>query len=261
MSFIANYGSQILQRYNEDLMSIEQIAEELDTYPNKVRRALIKLGATIRSRSESQKIALEQGRSVPPMLGKKHDEETKHKIADKVHEAWANLSDEEREERRQKALDAWNNLSPAEQEQFKRVGNDAIRKTATEGSKLEKYVESLLTDEGYDIIIHKKALVQNVNLELDMLIASMRVVIEIDGPSHFLPIWGEDSLNRNIKSDNVKNGLLLKDGYCIIRVKNMKSSTTKRDMRLAGEKIMAELKRIEKAFPKKSERLIEVEIK
>lgn len=260
MSFLSDFGPQILRQYSEELMSIEQIANELGTYPNKVRRALIKLGAPIRSRSESQKIALEQGRSTPPMEGKTHSQETKDKIADKVHQSWENMTDEEREERRQKALDAWNALSVAEQEAFKRAGNEAIRATSRDGSKLEKFLQKFLTEAGYDIIIHKKALVRATELELDILIASMKVVIEIDGPSHFLPIWGEESLQRNIQSDNLKNGLLLQDGYCIIRVKNLKTSTTKRDMRITGEKVLEELERIEKKFPAKSKRLIEVEI-
>jgi very-short-patch-repair endonuclease len=47
----------------------------------------------------------------------------------------------------------------------------------------------------------------------------MNVAIEIDGPSHFLPVWGDDALKRNQKYDQKKTGLLLGKGLSLIRVK------------------------------------------
>ena len=54
---------------------------------------------------------------------------------------------------------------------------------------------------------HKKGIVPNSNLEVDIYLPEMGAAIEIDGPSHFLPIWGEEALSKTIKSDNEKNGL------------------------------------------------------
>jgi very-short-patch-repair endonuclease len=260
MSFIEQFGDLILKEYNENEKSIEQIATGLNTYPNKVRRTLIKLGAVIRSRSESQKIALEQGRSTPPMLGKTHSEQTKNKIGDGVHKNWSELTDSERQERTQKAKDAWEAMSLAEREEFQRAGHRAIREASREGSKMEKYLANLLTDNDYEVIIHKKQLIENVNLEIDLLIPELNVAIEVDGPSHFFPIWGEESLQRNIKADTEKSALLLNGGYCIIRVKDITTTTTKRSMRIAGEKLLVELEKIEKKRPSKGKRLIEVEV-
>ncbi len=260
MNFIQQYGEEILEAYANN-KSIAEIAEQFNTYSNKIRRVLLKLGVDLRSRSEAQTIALESGRAKPPMLGKKHDQETKNKISDKVHEQWRVMSDQEREERAQKTKDYWESLSEEAKEAFRRAGNEAIREASKEGSKMEKYLAKLLTDEGYEIIIHKKALISNVNLEIDMLIPDLNVAIEIDGPSHFLPIWGEETLKRNIRADAEKSALLLNAGYCMIRVKDMTTTRTKRGLRIAGELLIEALKKVSNKFPSIGERLIEVEIK
>ena len=50
----------------------------------------------------------------------------------------------------------------------------------------------------------------------------MGIAIEIDGPSHFLPVWGEDALKKNISYDQKKQGLILGRGLTLIRIKQTK---------------------------------------
>jgi very-short-patch-repair endonuclease len=116
-----------------------------------------------------------------------------------------------------------------------------------------------LTKLGYDVIFHKRGLIANQNLEVDLFVPSINTAIEIDGPAHFLPIWGEESLNRHIKSDAQKAGLLMNRGFVILRVKNVIRNLSQKNMRETLAAILQELNKIKKKFPPVTKRLIEIE--
>ena len=86
----------------------------------------------------------------------------------------------------------------------------------------------------------------------------MKTIIEVDGPSHFLPIWGEDKLQKQINADLRKSGTLLSKGYVVIRVKSLgQESLSKREELLNS--VLDSLSSIKKKFPPRSKRFIEVE--
>ena len=91
--------------------SVGDIAVELNTYPNKVRRALKKHGIKLRDRGTAQSVALKTGRSSHPTKDKGHSEESKVKISESVAQNWENLSDEELESRRETARKQWKNMT------------------------------------------------------------------------------------------------------------------------------------------------------
>ena len=96
------------------------------------------------------------------------------------------------------------------------------------------------------------------NLEIDLYIPDLRTIIEVDGPSHFLPIWGEDKLQKQINADLRKSGALLSKGYAVIRVKSLGQESLSKREQLA-EEVIALLNKISNKFPPKSKRFIEVE--
>ncbi len=138
----------------------------------------------------------------------------------------------------------------------------AVRETAKHGSKMEKFIQERLTEAGYVIECHKKGLIANANLEIDIYLPEHLTVLEIDGPSHFLPIWGEDAFRKTVKSDNEKNGLVLGHGFVVIRVKQVKKNLSINDMWLFWEAISSTLEYLKKGYPKtREERFIEIELK
>ena len=72
---------QIIEMYNDNNLSTYEIAKQLDTYPNKIRRTLKKHGFELKDRSAAQKAALESGRSKHPTEGKERTIEEKVKIS------------------------------------------------------------------------------------------------------------------------------------------------------------------------------------
>ena len=205
----------IKKKYLGELMSFAEIAELMQTYPNRVRRDAKKFGIRIRSRSESAKIALDRGRSKHPTKGKKRDSETKKK------------------------------------------GSAAIRESARTGTKLERFLLEELTKRKYDVQFHREHVLKNSRLEIDLFVKQFRTAIEIDGPSHFRPVWGEKNLLRNKKSDKQKTGLILSQGFVLIRVKQDKR-TSQRYFREVLDSILNILSDIKKQFPIEGKRYIEV---
>ena len=116
-----------------------------------------------------------------------------------------------------------------------------------------------MTKAGYEAIFHKRGLLINDKLEVDIFLPVLKTAIEIDGPAHFLPIWGETNLNRHIRSDAQKSGLLINRGFVIIRVKNLIKNLSAKNMRDVLGAIIDELKKIEEKFPPLAKRLIEIE--
>ena len=60
--------SYVIKKYDEGSSTIV-LAKELGTYPKKIERILKKNGTQLRSRSESQKLAIKNGRAKHPTEG------------------------------------------------------------------------------------------------------------------------------------------------------------------------------------------------
>ena len=94
-----------------------------------------------------------------------------------------------------------------------------------------------------------------------MLLSELNTIIEVDGPQHFLPIFGEDKLAQVTKMDSIKNGLLISKGYCVIRIKYLCKHTSRSVERRLWNLVSEEIEKVERGFPPKNKRFIELEIK
>jgi len=253
-----DFEQKVIDLYNNHDKSTYQIAEELNTYPNKIRRTLVKHGVDLKSKSDAQKLALKKGRSKHPTDGIVRDEETKIKISYKLMKYWDGLSDKEREKRSAQSKERWGKFSKAKQQEIRSKAMEAIRASATEGSKLEKFMAEKIRQEGYRVEIHKKDLIPQENLEIDLYISQLKVIIEVDGPSHFYPIWGEEKLEKQINADLRKSGTLLSKGYVILRVKSSGQESLSEKSRLTNI-VLENIKSIGYKYPVRSKRFIEVE--
>lgn len=251
---------KIIDMYVHEDLSTYVIAEKFNTYPNKIRRVLIKNGIPLKDRSAAQKLALESGRNIHPTAGKGHDISTKEKISESIYNSWTKISDEERELRSQKGKDQWDSMSEEEKAELRDAAAKAVRQASVDGSKMEKFLLKNLQKNGYDILFHKKGLIPNDKLEVDIFIPALKTAIEIDGPAHFLPIWGEENLQKHIKADSHKSGLLLSAGFVVIRIKHITRNLSEKHKRTALSEILSALNNIKEKFPDKGNRYIEIEI-
>ena len=257
--FAQKHKEFLIEQYITKKRSTYEIAQSLSTYPNKIRRALKALGIDLRTKSEAQTVAISTGRHEHPTKGKKRTESEKVAISNGMSTFWDNMDDEERDRRSEISKTQWEQMSEQEKDNLRRAAAEAVRKASKEGSKIEKFVYEGLTKAGYEAIFHKRGLLVNDKLEVDIFLPVLKTAIEIDGPAHFLPIWGETNLQRHIRSDAQKAGLLINRGFAIIRVKNLIKNLSAKNMRDVLGAIIVELKKIEDQFPPISKRLIEIE--
>lgn len=78
---------QFIREQYEKGRSTYSIAKELNTYANKIRDILIKIGVKLRDKGEAQRKHLELG-GLHPTKGKPRDRDTKEKISKKVKLNW-----------------------------------------------------------------------------------------------------------------------------------------------------------------------------
>lgn len=220
---------QLLDKlYIKEELSFQDISDKYDTYPNKLRRDAKKFNIKIRDKSEAQKNALKTGKHKHPTKGTKRSSGVKAKIGKSVMNSWDNLSEHELEKRRQKSKDNWESMEDDTRAEILRMANEAARLSSKTGSKLEKFLLDKLLEDGHKVDFHKEQMLSNTRLQVDLFLPTMNLAIEVDGPSHFSPIWGQEALQRNQKYDEKKNGLLTGKGLGLIRIKQTKDFSTSR---------------------------------
>ncbi len=264
LGYLLEDKAYLQTEYWDNNKSTYAIAKDLAVTSTRVLNALKKQGIKRKTKSQAQKAALKSGRHPHPTEGTTHSAEVKRKISQSRVENWNNLTEEERQEYSElfssAAKKQWEDMSLEERSRRRKVALDGIREASKKGSKLENYIITTIRSNGYEIRPRLKTLIPNERLEVDMYLPQLKTVIEIDGPSHFLPIWGEKNLRRNQLADSNKNGLLLGSGFVIIRVKNVHMQLSQYVMRAVGENILELLTKLSKKFPKSSDRLIEIEV-
>jgi very-short-patch-repair endonuclease len=196
-----------------------ELAEELHTYPNKVLRAMKAHRVPRRSPDEAQKAAIRRGRRSPPMDGRRHSPQSRQQIAQGVASYWQGLSDDERERRSEHGRRAWEAAPPSLHDERQSRAIEGFRRAAREGSRLEHFLLDGLRVAGHDVSFHHEFLVANEKMHIDLLLPARKVAIEIDGPTHYLPIFGPERLAEVIRADNEKDGLLTSAGYRVVRVR------------------------------------------
>lgn len=234
-----------------------EIAKTLETYPNKVRRDATKLGIVSRDKSQAQKTAIQQGRHEHPTAGKKQSEKTKMKISESQGKVWDSMTEEERQYRSKIGNESWNKKTEEEKAEFFRRSTQAIQEASRKGSKMERHIFDHLTRLGYKVDRHKEYMLKNDKFHIDLYIPSCRLAIEVDGPMHFEPVFGEDRLKKRQAADSQKNGLILSSGMVLLRVKLLKRES-QRYFRQISEQIEQVISNIETKFPSKNERYFEI---
>jgi very-short-patch-repair endonuclease len=216
--------SEVVRRYRGG-DSPYKIAKELGTNPTKIRRILERSGEKTRNKSDAQKLALKNGSAKHPTKGRTRTEEEKSKISTSAVRYWDNATQEKKDWRSEVSKKIWESIPEDKLKDMRDKAIKAIQMAAKTGSKLEKEVCNILTSLGYAYKTHETVfMISTKNLEVDIYIPSISTIIEIDGLSHFEPIWGEEALQKQIGFDTQKEGIIKSKGFNLIRIENKCSS-------------------------------------
>lgn len=216
--------------YVEDGHSFANIAESYDTYANKIRRDAKKFNIPIRDKSDAQKNALKTGKHKHPTKGQKRPDSVKEKIGLGVLNSWENMDEAELMKRKLSAKNNWENLDNNTKLNILQSANNAVRQASKTGSKLEKFIHKQLLSDGYKVEFHKEQILVNTKLQIDIFLPTISLAIEIDGPSHFEAVWGQDALQKNKKYDSKKEGLIIGKGWSLIRIIQTKDYSNTRSL-------------------------------
>ena len=203
--------------YEVEHKSMREIATVFNTSHINIYRILKSNGVKIRNKSEAASNALQTGRSTHPTKGKNMSEKVKEAISNKIYKMYENMSEEERANIQKRAKKQWNKMSPQAKLEFKDRGHKAISDSAKKGSALERWLLLELEKAGMNVYHHTKVL-ENAAFEVDFYLPDDGIAIELDGPHHFEPIWGEALLEKTRLADAEKNGLAALNGVKMIRV-------------------------------------------
>lgn len=212
----------IIQLYEQG-QSCKSIADQMNTYANKIRRILIKNDVPLRDKSKALKSHYEKNEH--PSKGRQHTDEAKKKIGKKRSEAWQNLTEEEMEAVKEKSKTAWEARDQEDIKKMQEKGYKAMNEAGKTGSKPEKFFCKKIMEAGYDIKVHQYHMLKNEKLEIDIMIPKLRIAIEVDGPTHYMDTFGPKRLAAQQKSDAQKNGLIIQGGCYVIRVLIPKNSS------------------------------------
>lgn len=250
-TFARDNKDTLIDMYVTQKKSCSEMAEIFKTYPNKILRALRSLGISLRDTSESMSVAYEKGRKKAPNEGLIMSEERKLKIGASVTKT---NSTKDKSEFINRAKASWEKRTEQEKEEMRKKANVAVRESAKQGSQTEHRVAKALKKLGYTVYQHRNIL-QNGNLEVDIFLPGQSIVIEIDGLSHYEPIWGDDALKKAKRADGEKNALIIMNGMCIIRLRVDENPSMTKFVEIM-EKLNETIDKIEQNFPDKANRLI-----
>lgn len=217
----------LIQEYIQKGRSTSSIAKEWSTpekkvYPNTVRRLLKKHQIPLRDKSQAQKNFLAS--NPHPLEGRQRTEEEKKKISEGIQNWWDNLSSDEeeklRDEMRERAGDKWSKMTDKEKKSAIKKMHRASRERAGLGGKNENTIADLLEAEGFGIVQRSNQFTPRNQFEIDIAIPSRRIAVEWDGAGHFRPIFGEKALKKTMAKDERKNGILVKNGWVVIRCRD-----------------------------------------
>jgi very-short-patch-repair endonuclease len=208
--------------YYDQGLSMRKVAKELKIPLATLSRYMKKHGVESRDKGQAQKNFLKTNDH--QMKGRTHTAETKKKISHGLGEFWDNLTAEEEEALKSKIGSAWKRKWAAMSEQERKHMMEALASKARGaqggGSRLERYIAQELRDRGYVVEERSTHYTPGKSFEVDLALPTERIAIEVDGPTHFLPIWGTDKLAEQQKRDDRKDQLILSLGYSVLRIRD-----------------------------------------
>lgn len=219
----------LLEEFVNKGKSTFEIAKEVGCFPTQIRRLLKKYGIPVRDRSDARKLAIQQRGH--HMEGKERTEEEKLAISMSLQTYWDDMSDEEADERRKKAaqvaMSNWEALSDEEKKLTIEKLHKGNKRAAQKGSKNENAIAAMLKERGYKVFQRTTEFTPACTYEIDIALPDYCIAIEIDGPTHWSPVYGEENLQRVQEKDDRKDQMLMGCGWAVVRCRDHSSSPSK----------------------------------
>lgn len=182
-----------------------------------------------RNKSEAQKNYIKRT-GTHQRTGTTHSDETKEQISDTMKDVYDSpRGDEIREKISQQRQEEWAAMSEAERveilENLKKSSRE--RAMSGEGSNFENFLAEKLEEQGYNVEVRTKQYTPGQKFHVDIALPDDKIIIEVDGPTHWSPIYGDDELRKVQDKDSQKDKTLTSMGWNVLRVQDSSGSTTR----------------------------------
>ena len=208
--------------YQDQGLSLRKVATELKVSLATLSRFMKRCGIPTRNKASAQKNFLKSNDH--QMKGRSHSDETKKRISHGLGEFWENLSDDEADALKKHIGSAWKRkweaMSENERQTMMQDLANKAKDVAGQGSRFERFVAEQLRLRGYTVEERSINYIAGKDFEVDVALPKDMIAIEVDGPSHFLPIHGEEALQKQQERDERKNQLVMSAGYNILRIRD-----------------------------------------
>jgi len=213
---------QVRQFYLDEGLSMRAVAKKVGVPLATLSRFMKKHGIGARSKAQAQKNFLKDHDH--QMKGRKHSDETKKKISHSLGDFWDGLTDDEREEVKRKIGSAWQRKWAGMSDQERKLMMEGLssraKETQGQGSRLERFIAEELRKRGHLIEERSTNYTSGKDFEVDLALPRELIAIEVDGPTHFLPIYGEEHLTQQQERDARKDDMINATGYSVLRVRD-----------------------------------------
>ena len=110
-------------------------------------------------------------------------------------------------------LKKWREENP---EKFAKITRKA-QLSKKRGSRYEQCIREILISQGFCHNVNKR-FSPTLRKQVDFIHVKKKLIIEIDGPHHFFPIHGEETLKRNQARDLLLDEICQKDSWKLLRI-------------------------------------------
>lgn len=208
--------------YLQEGLSMRAVSVALKIPLATLSRFMKKHGISARNKAQAQKNFLKENDH--QMSGRKHSQETKAKISSSLGDFWDNLSEEDREAVKRKIGDAWRRKWAGMSEQDRKIMMHDLaakaKQTQGKGSRLERFIAEELRSRNYTIEERSTNYTAGKDFEVDIALPLEMIAIEVDGPTHFLPIHGAEHLEKQKDRDARKDDMINSIGWSVLRIRD-----------------------------------------
>lgn len=162
--------------------------------------------------------------------GCEHTDQTRDRISDKMREFYDSEEGEAAKDRiREFRQQEWAEKSGAERQAILNDLQAANRAKmqAGAGSNFENFLAEQLADQGFRVEQRTKTWTPGQKFHVDIAMPNEKIIIEVDGPTHWAPIYGEEELHKVEVKDARKDATLNANGWNVLRVQDVSGSTTR----------------------------------
>jgi len=208
--------------YLNEGLSMRKLVKELNVPLATLSRFMKKHGIVARGKGEAQKNYLKEHDH--QMKGHKHTAETKQQISMSLGDFWEKLTDDEREKIKRKIGSAWKRKWESMSDQQRKLMMEELSSKAKhsqgKGSRLERFIAEELRNRGYVVEERSTGYTVGKDFEVDLALPNEMIAIEVDGPTHYLPIYGEKHLENQQARDARKDDMINSTGYNVLRIRD-----------------------------------------